>query len=273
MAITLNSKLKYLNKTYSVPDLAEKFGLDLTVMKETLYTLEILLKQGRITEVVENDTKENKVLKQAIKEEAFSSVVNQMEEEEERQKYLTREKQLQESDTVNISLDFYQTILAQKFKLWLESIGINNAKTTQDLDTGVINLVIRNITPQEYTKISNKYKAEYCINKVLNMSQSGVDHITEGANYIASEVVTPAMKIASKGVINIGKGLFKSGLKLSASLLNNTVQAVKETKEELNSDPELLKASNQLLNAKHEITKVINNKTNNVAGSGINIID
>ena len=272
MSIKINDKIKFNQKTYSVPELAEKIGLDLTDMTIVIATLNILERQGKIS-VIDNTTPEETMVENALKQSLFQdTIVGNLKAEEENEQILRRQKKLDEVDHVSIALTFYQTLQAQKFNNWVNMNGINTTKLSQNLDTGEIELIINDITPAEYTVISNKYTAENAINKTVNMADKTVKKTTDGVNYMASEVVAPVAKIAGKGAMNLAKGLFHTGIKVGASLINSGVQAVEETKVALATDPELLKASDQLLNAKNAIARGVVKQKNKMGGSGIKIL-
>lgn len=272
MAIKSNDFIKYKQKTYSVPEIAEKFQLDLTDMSVVIATLNILERQGKI-EIVNYASQEEDLVAKAQAQSLFQdAIVKTVIDEEDNEKVLRREKRLQEVDKLSIALPFYQTLQAQKFDNWLTSIGITDTTITKDLKDNSIKLTIKDITPNEYTKISNKYQAENIINATVNMSDKAIKSTTDSVNYVASEVVAPVAKIAGKGAMNLAKGLFHTGLKVGASLLNSGVQAVEETKIAVATDPELLKAGDQLLNAKNNITRKINHQKNKMGGNGIEIL-
>ena len=272
MSIKVNDKIKFKQKTYSVPELAEKIGLDLTDMSVVLATLNILERQGKIS-IVDNSTPEETMVEDAIKQSVFQdTIVGKIRAEEENEQLLRRKKKLDEVDHVSISLTFYQTLQAQKFNNWLNMNGINTTKLNQDLETGEIELIVKDITPAEYTVISNKYTAENVINKTVDVADKTIKKTTDSVNYMASEVVAPVAKIAGKGAMNLAKGLFHTGVKVGASLLNSGIQAVEETKIAMATDPELLKASDQLLNAKNAIARRVTKQKNKMGGSGIKIL-
>jgi hypothetical protein len=268
--INFNDMIKYQQKTYSVPELAEKLSLPLEDINLVIATLNILEKQGKI-EVIDTSTPEEKVVASAQKQEFFQQTVEGIQQEEDNLKRIKREQKLQEVDNYDLTLDFYQTLNAQKFDNWLSSIGITETKISKNLKSDIIELNIKNVTPMEYAKIQKKYTAENIINKSVDVTDRAVKTTTDSANYIATELVTPVAKIAGKGAMNLGKGLFHSAIKIGASLLNSGVQAVEETKTAMTTDPELLKASNQILNAKNTITRKVNHQRNKMGGSGIHI--
>lgn len=270
--ITMNSKVKVNGgKTMNMAEFADKFGLDLTNIELVISMAGVLQKQGKLT-VVEKTTKEEDLINQANKTEIFQQTVEKMEEEREEAEQTKRESKKADCDTVSFELIFSTTIDAQRFEDWIrDKLRIKSVSSCRE--NGINKVKVLDVTPSEYSKISAKYTAEKAINASVNYTDKAVTNVTEGVNYMASEVVAPVAKIAGKGAMNLGKGLFHTSLKVLGSLVNNGAKAIEETKYELQTDEELIRAQNQLLNAKHAVARGLRKKMDKTSGgSGINIL-
>jgi hypothetical protein len=269
--IDMNSTVKINGgKSLNMAEFADKFGVDLANPQLVVSTANILEKQGKLI-VVETKSKEEQIVDQAMGQEVFQSVVENLDNEEQAYKEQLREAKKAESDVLKITLAFITTLDATKFNMWLTSLGVT--EVSQIIKNGCIKLLIEDITPQEYTKISAKYKAEKAINATVNTTSKVMNGTTNAVNYGLSEVVAPVAKIAGEAGMNLGKGLFHTLIKTGAGLINSGAKAVTDTKIALMTDPECLRATSQLIDAKNNITRGVNKQMNNRGfGSGIEIL-
>lgn len=269
--IDMNSTVKVNGgKSLNMADFAEKFGIDLTNTQMVIATARVLERQGKLL-MVETKSKEEQIIDKAMEQEMFQEVVNTLDNEEQAYRVQQREAKKAESDTLRIQLAFVTTLDSTKFNMWLTSLGVTEVSEIRK--NGGIKLLIEDITPQEYTKIVNKYKAEKAINATVNTTSKVMNGTTNAVNYGLSEVVAPVAKIAGEAGMNLGKGLFHTGVKTLAGLINSGAKAVTDTKIALMTDPECLRATSQLVDAKNTITRNVNKQMNNRGyGSGIEIL-
>lgn len=272
--IDMNSTVKINGgKSLNMAEFAVRFGVDLdrdNGFATAIATANVLAKQGKLT-VVETKSKEEQILDKAMNQEAFQSVVETLDSEEQAYKVQQRDARKAESDTLRIQLAFITTLDATKFAMWLTSLGVTEVSEIRK--NGGIKLLIEDITPQEYTKIAAKYKAEKAINATVNTTSKLMNGTTNAVNYGMSEVVAPIAKIAGEAGMNLGKGLFHTGVKTLAGLINSGAKAVSDTKIALITDPECLRATSQLVDAKNTIARGVNKQMNSRGyGSGIEIV-
>lgn len=269
----MNSVVKISGgKSMTMPEFADKFGLDLLNPQLVIQTAMILQKRGQLTIAV-NESKEEKILNQAMGEEAFQNIVEGINSQEEAHKQRIREAKLQETDSHSFALNFVTGLEATKFKAWVTSLGIEDTKLTQDLETGAVRLEIRNVTPGEYVKITNKYKADMAINKGMQATNNVVNGATNMTNYALTNVVAPTAKIAGEAGVNLAKGIFHTGLRTIAGLVNSSAKAIEDTKFAIATDPECLRAASTLIDTKNAAKrKVTEMKNNSSFGNGIEML-
>lgn len=269
--IDMNSMVKINGgKSLNMVEFADKLGLDILNPTVVISTANLLQRRGQLT-VVENKSKEEKLLDSAVGEYAFQEAVNNIAREEEAHKTDVRNQKKADTDTHTIKLSFTTTLEATKFETWVNNLGVD--ETSQIIKGGAIKLLIENITPNEYVKITTKYKAELAINKTVNTTSKLINGTTNGINYGMSEVVAPVAKIAGEAGMNLTKGLFHTGMKTLAGLVNSGAKAIDDTKMALISDPDCLRATSQLIDAKNTIKRGVNSKLNSKGfGSGIEIL-
>lgn len=273
MDISMNSMVKVKGgKALTMPEFADKYGLDPTNTVSVISMANILKKRGDLT-VVEHTTKEEKIVNDAMQEEAFVQVVNQIDAQEEAHKQYVRNQKLNEVDPINFSLDFRTSLDAMKFENWVNELGVEETAQLPDKETGAIKLYISNVTPQEFTKITANYKTKNAINAGMNITSKVTQGTTNAVNYGLSEVVAPTAKIVGEAGMNLGKGLFHTGVKTLAGLVNSGAKAYVDTKYAIATDPDCLRASRQLIEAKNTIRRGVNSKLNQSGmGNGINVL-
>jgi ribosomal protein S13 len=272
MSIDMNSIIKINGKSMNMPEFAERFGLDLLNPALVITTANILIKQGKVT-VVDTATKEQKIMNNAMEQEEFQAVVNGINAQEEAHKQRVRNQKLQETDNHSFALNFVTGVEATKFKVWVDSLGIQNTKLTQDLSTGAIKLEIREVTPNEYVKITNKYKADTAINKGMQTANQVVTGATNVVNYGMTNMIAPTAKIAGEASVNLAKGIFHTGLRTIAGLVNSTAKAVVDNKIAIATDPECLRAASTLMDTKNTVKRTVAEKMNNTNfGNGIEML-
>jgi hypothetical protein len=270
--IDMNSTIKINGKSYTMPEFADKFGIDLLNPTLVINTANILLKQGRLT-IVSTESKEEKIVNSALEEEAFQGVVAGINAQEEAHKQRVRQSKLQETDSHSFALNFITGVEATRFEMWVNSMGIEDTELTQDLKSGAIKLKIMNVTPNEYVKITNKYKADMAIAKGMQATNDVVTGATNMTNYALTNVIAPTAKIAGEASVRLAKGLFHTGLKTIAGLVNSSANAINETKIAIATDPECLRAASTLMDAKNTAKRTVAQKmNNNNFGNGIEML-
>ena len=271
--IDMNSTVKVMGgKSLTMIEFAEEYGLDMSKGSAlVLETARLLEKRGQLT-VVDTSTKQEKILNEAFQEEMFQQVVNGLDAQEAANIQRKREAKLQETDSHSFTLAFNTSLEATKFETWVNSLGVLQTGQYQE-DNGVIKLAIKEVTPQEYTKITTRYKADNAISGGMRMTNQIVKGTTNTINYGLSEVVAPTAKIVGEAGINIGKGLFHTLIKTGAGLINSTAKGVADTKVALQTDAECLRAVRQLQDVKNGVKRGVATKMQNSGvGNGIEMI-
>mgnify|MGYP006998071714 CR=1 FL=1 len=269
MELNRNSIVKYKGgKKYTLTELAGMAGVDPLNNEQVMALANILLKRGDIT-IIDERSKFEKNMDSVAQEEIFNSFVESIDKEEEYNQDRIRKTNLENNGSHTFSLDFITTLDATHFKNWINSLGIKEVAIITD-DNNAIKLYVQNVTPQEYTKIVTRYKAENVIHNTMNITNKAVNNTTNAVNYGLTNVIAPTAKIVGEAGMNIGKGLFHTGLKTMAGLINSGAKAVVDTKIALATDPECLRAQNQLIETKNALKRTINSRINNSNyGSGI----
>lgn len=269
--IDMNSEIKLAGgKTVNMIEFADRYGLDIANPNVVISAANLLLKRGQVT-LVDKTTKEEQQLEAAMEEHAFQQIVENLDAEQEAHRQAKRKQALANTDSLKITLAFITSLDAVKFANWLSTQGITEVSEVRK--GGAIKLMIEDITPQEFTKISNKYKAENAITAGVNATSKLVNGTTNAVNYGLSEVVAPTAKIVGEAGMNLGKGLFHTGVKTLAGLVNSGAKAVADTKIALSTDPDCLRATRQLQDAKNTVKRGVARKVNQTGvGNGIEIL-
>lgn len=253
------------NKKYTIGEFMTKFNIS----DETKATavIDLLIRQGK-AEVYSNNTKEEDLMEKTAKSLEFERLIAALEQEEAEAKEAIREKNTEDVDLVNLSLDFSSTQQAVNYEDYANDLGIKDTEIV--CKKGLITLRLAGITPQEYSKITMRYQADKAINSTVNFTKTAVIGATDAVNYGATNIVAPVAKIAGEAGLNLGKGLVQTGVKVGAGLVNSGAKAVKDTRHALGTDPEMLKARQELTNTKNDILRFFRKKAGiNRKGSGI----
>ena len=129
-------------------------------MDDAIFIANTLIKQGKAT-LVENMNDEQQLIKDALEREALNEIVNAIDSEEADHKIFVRDQAKEDSDLIKIGLDFPTTIEAVEAEKWINDLGIS--KTQINMKKGVVMLIVEEITPLEYGKISRKFQTEKAI--------------------------------------------------------------------------------------------------------------
>lgn len=268
--LNMNSIVQYKKgKKLNMAEFAELALIDPMNHSLTLSTARILINKGDLT-VVDERSKVEKSIDNATEEFAYQAIVDNITTEEEAHKTFIRNQKLDQTNTHTFDLAFVTTIEATKFEMWVKGLGITQTALMKDPETGAIKLLIQEVTPIEYTRITTKYSAENAINGAMQTTGKALTGATNAVNYGLTNVVAPTAKIVGEAGMNLGKGLFHTGVKTLAGLVNSGAKAVTDTKVALMTDPECLRAHSQLISAKNDIRRGINSKlTGQGFGNGI----
>lgn len=263
--IDLNTVLLIKGKKFTIEDFKTKFGI--VEDARALQLASTLVKKGKAT-IYSATSDEDDLLAMLENDIELSNIVNQMDEEEYSSIQAKREEIKQEVDTVNIALSFRTSAEACTAEAWINSIGIEDTEVS--IKKGAIRLIVRDITPQEYTKIATKYKLEKAINNTVDVAGKALKGTTNAINYTATNVVAPVAKLAGEAGLNLGKGLVHTGVKVGAGLVNATSRAVEDTKVAMATDAELIRAKKELVDAKDNLVSMFRKRLgSNRRGSGI----
>lgn len=206
-----------------------------------------LVKKGMA--IVHSDkSDEEELLAKLEEEQNFMAMINQLESEEYAGGQAKRAEAKEDTDLVSIALTFKNSAEACSAENWINGMGIEDTEIS--IKKGAVKLVVKEITPQEYTKIATKYQLEKAIGTTVDIAGKTIVGATDTVNYVATKVVAPVAKIAGEAGMNLGKGLVHTGVKVGAGLVNATSKAVVETKVAMATDTELLKAKKEIIDAK-----------------------
>lgn len=243
--VTMDTILLIKGKRYSIEEFKNKFAI--TDDARALTLAETLVKKGKAT-IYSATSQEDELLDLLDGDIELTNIVNQINDEEYASVQAKRNEIKQEVDTVSIALSFKTTAEACSAESYVNSLGIEDTEIS--IKGGAIKLIVRDITPQEYTKIATKYQLEKAVNSTVDVAGKALRGTTNAINYTATNVVAPVAKIAGEAGMNLGKGLLHTGVKVGAGLVNATSKAVAETKVAMATDTELLKAKRELVDAK-----------------------
>lgn len=241
----MNTILLIKGKKYTMEAFMSKFAI--TDEAKAIQYATLLVKKGKAS-VYSATSDEESLISKLDQEQAFIDMMNQLESEEYSSVQAKREELKEDVDLVSISLSFKTSAEACAAENWISSLGIEDTEIS--MKKGAIKLIIRNITPQEYTKIATRYQLEKAINTTVGMAGKTIVGATDAVNYLSTKVVAPTAKIAGEAGMNLGKGIFHTGVKVGAGLVNATSKAVTDTKVAMATDTELLKAKRELIDAK-----------------------
>lgn len=243
--VDMNTILLIKGKKYTMEAFMTKFAI--TDENKAVQYANLLVKKGKAS-IYSATSDEEDLISKLDEEQAFIDMMNQLEAEEHASLQAKREELKEDVDLVSIALTFKTSAEACTAENWITSIGIEDTEIS--MKKGAIKLIVRNITPQEYTKIATRYQLEKAINTTVDATGKALVGATDAVNYVATKVVAPTAKIAGEAGMNLGKGLFHTSVKVGAGLVNATSKAVTETKVAMATDTELLKAKKELVDAK-----------------------
>lgn len=243
--ITMDSVLLIKGKRYNMEQFMAKFAI--TDADRAIQYATMLVKKGVAT-VYSATSEEEELISKLDEDIAFQQMMEQLEAEEHASVQAKRNEIKEDTDLVSIALTFTTSAEACAAENWITALGIEDTEIS--MKKGAIKLIVRDITPQEYTKIATRYQLEKGINTAVNVANKTIVGTTDAINYTATKVVAPVAKIAGEAGMNLGKGLLHTGVKVGAGLVNATSKAVTETKVAMATDTELLKAKKELVDAK-----------------------
>lgn len=267
--INQDTKLNINGRTISMESLIAKYGIE--DMDQAIYTANLLVKQGKAT-IVTKISAEQQLILDVIARDESNSIVEELDREVEENKAFKRDEAIADTDLIKIGLNFATTPEAITAERWINDLGIDD--TELKVKKGVITLIVNNISPKEYSKISNKYQMEKAIKTSVDVTSKVFNGTTNAINYGATEVIAPIAKIAGEAGMNLGKGVVHTGIKVGSGLINSGAKAIVDTKLALETDPEMLRAGKQLRDAKDNALSFWKSKMNkSKSRSGVNILD
>ena len=244
--INENTILLIKGKKVDVPTFMVTYGVSSTA--RALELMATMVKKNKAT-IYTNATAEDEVVNALDKEIELTNAVLAVEEEERAYAQSKREAKKEGVDLTSIRLSFKTSAEAVNAELWInEKLGIEDTEVR--IIKGKVCLDIKDITPQEYTKIANRYQMDKAIGATVDFTSKALNNTTDAINYGLTNVLAPTAKIAGEAGMNIGKGLVHTSVKVGASLVNAGAKAVEDTAIALSTDTELLKAKKQLVDAK-----------------------
>lgn len=268
--ITQTTKLKVKNKTISMQEFMDMYAL--TTMDQAIATATVLIKQGKISVSNTKVDEFKEEIERAIEKESIHAVVHAINTEEQAYKNAQRDKMAQDIDLVSIGLAFKTTIEACSAETWINSLGIKDTEIS--IKSGAIVLKVKDITPQEYTKIARKYQIENTLKNGVELTGKALNSVTGAINYTATEVIAPVAKLAGEAGMNIGKGIVHTGIKVGAGLVNSGAKAYEDTVTAVTTDAEMLRATEQLKDAGDTMKRFFKSKFGNKAKrNGIEFLD
>lgn len=232
-------------KKVDIPTFMVNYGVD--NQDRAIELAELLVKKGRAT-VYTPSSKEDDLIKKLERDEQFENIVKGIEEEEHAYERAKRDSKAEDVDLTNIRLHFRNTPEACNAEYWINGLGIEDTAIT--IKHGKVSLEVRNITPQEYTKIARRYQADKAIGTTVDFANKTLTSTTDAINYGLTHVVAPTAKIAGEVGMSIGKGVLHTGMKVGAGLINSGSKAITETKVAMATDVEMIKAKKELVDAK-----------------------
>lgn len=263
--IDMNTILIIKGKKTTMQEFQARFGIDSD--DKAIQMAQILVKKGNAVVHTEK-TDEQELLSKLEADALLASIVEQLDNEEYSAQQAKREEMKSEVDLVSIKLAFNSSADATQAEAWINSLGVEDTEIT--MKKGAISLVVRDITPQEYTKIATKYQVDKALDNTVKVATKTIVGATNAINYTATKVVAPTAKIAGEATMNLGKGLVHATAKVGAGLVNSGSKAIVDTKVALATDTEMIRAKKELVDAKDSVVSFFKGKLNkNRKRSGI----
>jgi hypothetical protein len=261
----MNTILIIKGKKTTMEEFKTRFGIETDA--KAIQMAQILVKKGNAVVHIEK-SEEQDLLDKLEADALLASIVNQLDTEEYSAEQAKREQAKADTDLVSIKLAFTSSAEAAQAETWINSLGIEDTEIT--MKKGAISLIVRDITPQEYTKIATRYQMDKAIDSTVKVASKALVGTTNAINYTATKVVAPTAKIAGEATMNLGKGLVHASMKVGAGLVNSGSKAITDTKVALATDTEMIRAKKELIDAKDSAISFFKRKLNkNRKKSGI----
>lgn len=233
-----DSMIMFKGKKLTLAKFMEKLGLE--TEEQAQKSFEILERKGFASLAEDNLTEEQEALNKSIKEDEILEVVGELEQEEYNHKQQERKAELEDTEPLNMSLKFKNSLEREEFAIWLESMGIDDVETSER--KGQLLLKIYEVSPREYNKIANRFNTDKTVKKAVNTTRKAVTGVAEGINYGATNIVAPTAKIVGEAGMRITKGVATTLAKTGAGLFTSGSEAVKDTAQSLRTDRDMLQA-------------------------------
>lgn len=264
----MNTILIIKGKKTTMEDFKTRFAIPTD--EKAIEMAKILVKKGNAIVHVEK-SEEQEILEKLEADALLTSIVNQLDTEEYSAEQAKREELKSEVDLVSIKLAFKTSAEAAQAESWINDLGIEDTEIT--MKKGAISLIVRDITPQEYTKIATRYQMDKALDTTVKVANKALVGTTNAINYTATKVLAPTAKIAGEAGMNLGKGLIHASAKVGAGLVNSGSKAIADTKVALSTDAEMIRAKKELIDAKDSAVSFFKRKLNkNRRRSGIETI-
>ena len=261
----MNTILIIKGKNTTMEEFKTRFGIETDA--KAIQMAQILVKKGNAVVHIEK-SEEQDLLDKLEADALLASIVNQLDTEEYSAEQAKREQAKADTDLVSIKLAFTSSAEAAQAETWINSLGIEDTEIT--MKKGAISLIVRDITPQEYTKIATRYQLDKALDTTVKVASKALVGTTNAINYTATKVVAPTAKIAGEATMNLGKGLVHATAKVGAGLVNSGSKAIADTKVALATDTEMIRAKKELVDAKDSAISFFKRKLNkNRKRSGI----
>ena len=261
----MNTILIIKGKKTTMQEFQARFGIESE--EKAIQMAQILVKKGNAIVHIEK-SEEQELLSKLEQDALLTSIVNQLDAEEYSAEQAKREEIKSEVDLVSIRLAFKTSADASQAEAWINDLGIEDTEIT--MKKGAISLIVRDITPQEYTKIATRYQMDKALDTTVQVASKALVGTTNAINYTATKVIAPTAKIAGEAGMNLGKGLVHASMKVGAGLVNSGSKAIADTKVALATDTEMIRAKKELVDAKDSAISFFKRKLNkNRKRSGI----
>ena len=262
-------KIKIGESLYTEEEFVEKYGAEGEDIAASF--LEMLLKSGQAT-IVDNEiqTKEDKAIHQALKEQEIIEKAEMFDEYDQKQKEFkmaqSRENRLLYEQ---IELDFAHLGKAEEMQNWIKSeLAL---QTEIAIVNGFCVLRVFNLTDKDLNAINLRYTTDKAIGTVVSKVEDTANFATDAVHYTANKVVSPLAKATAKASANIFKTLAVTTAKTGGTLISSLTNGIKQSSKEIQNDPEVVRAIRDLTEVKNTAKKSIS-KIKNSNPTGIRII-
>lgn len=270
MQVTVDSKVSFAGRIWSVKDFAEKFE---STEEQAIGALQQLIDLGKAVLIDETDLqtrKEEKILQQALKELEIMHTADMYDAEDMQVKQFNQAvKNANHLRHKGYYLIFATMTQAEEFQVWVTNTLFLES-TIEVLNTQYgrqYKLNVFDITDQQIMAMDRKYTVENAINKTVGVVDKTLSSVANGADYTSQKVLAPLVQAGAKTGAKIVGTTAKIGVKTASTLVSSLFQGARECREDLRYDPDVARARRELTQTKNEITRAINNHKVNGMGT------